>query len=73
MMLRSLYCTGMDQPANGTMRPPWAKWKSCSTVFFRSGLWRKSDGGRGSKGVLVMLRDAGTCSACYAIGAGTSL
>lgn len=32
MMLRSPYWTGMDQPAKGTMRPPWARWKSCSTV-----------------------------------------
>ena len=27
------YCTGIDQPAKSTIRPPWATCQSCSDVF----------------------------------------
>ncbi len=34
-MWLSLYWTGMLQPANSTIFPPWALWKSKSWVFFK--------------------------------------
>ena len=37
-MWLSLYCTGMLQPAKPTIFPPWALWKSYSTVCFK-GAW----------------------------------
>ncbi len=30
-----VYCTGIDQPAKSTMRPPWATCQSKSGVFAR--------------------------------------
>ena len=43
MMLRSWYCTGMDQPAKGTIRPPWDSWKPWRAVLRSSlELWRDS-------------------------------
>ena len=33
-MPMSAYCTGISQPAKGTILPPWRTWNAFSAVFF---------------------------------------